>query len=102
MTLPVSVEYVIIHCGANSPLKFAEGLINIACILKKNYKNLHIFVSCLLRRDDNKSVKRSLLYAVNSHLKEFWATKFHYIELDSGWTLNRHLNTELFCNDNLI
>ena len=22
-------------------------------------------------------------------------------ELDSGWTLNSHLNAELFCNDNL-
>ena len=48
ITLPASVEYVIIHCGTNnlghnSPLKIAEGLINIACILKKNYKNLHIF-----------------------------------------------------------
>ena len=50
MTLPASVEYVIIHCGTNnlghnSPLKIAERLINIACILKKNYKNLHIFVN---------------------------------------------------------
>ena len=61
MTLPASVEYVIIHCGTNnlghnSPLKIAEGLINIACILKKNYKGLHIFISCLLPRDDEKSV----------------------------------------------
>ena len=74
MTLPASVEYVIIHCGTNnlghnSPLKIAEGLINIACILKKNYKNLHIFVSCLLPRDDEKSLKRSLLYAANCYLK---------------------------------
>ena len=49
MTLPTSVEYFIIHCGTNnlghySPLKIAERLINIACMLKKNYKNLHIFV----------------------------------------------------------
>ena len=61
MTLPASVEYVIIHCGTNnlghnSPLKIAEGLINIACILKKNYKGLHIFIRCLLPRDDEKSV----------------------------------------------
>ena len=61
MTLPASVEYLIIHCGTNnlghnSPLKIAEGLINIACILKKNYKGLHIFISCLLSRDDEKSV----------------------------------------------
>ena len=57
ITLPASVEYVIIHCdtnnvGHNSPLKIAEDLINIACILKKNYKSLHIFVSCLLPKDD--------------------------------------------------
>ena len=74
MTLPASVEYVIFHGGTNnlghsSPLKIAEGLINIACILKKNYKNLHIFVSCLLPRDDEKSLKRSLLYAANCYLK---------------------------------
>ena len=90
ITLPASVEYVIIHCGTNnlghnSPLKIAEGLINIACILKKNYKNLHIFVSCLLPRDDEKSVKSSLLYAINCYLKEFCTNQFHYIDLDSGY-----------------
>ena len=67
MNLPASVEYVIIHCGTNnlghySPLNIAEGLINIVCILKKNYKNLHIFDSCLLPGYDEKSVNRSLLY----------------------------------------
>ena len=103
MTLPASVEYFIIHCGTNnlghnSPLKIAEGLINIACILKKNYKDLHIFVSCLLPRDDEKSVKRSLLHAVNCYLKELCTDQFH---LDSGWTLNNHLNTECFRSDNL-
>ena len=44
--LPASVEYIINHCGTNnlghnSPLKIAEGLINIACMFKKNYKSLH-------------------------------------------------------------
>ena len=106
MTLPASVEYVIIHCGTNnlghnSLLKIAEGLINIACILKKNYKDLHIFVSCLLPRDDEKSIKRSVLYAVNCYLKELCTDQFHYIDLDSGWTLNNHLNAELFRSDNL-
>ena len=69
--------------------------------MKENYKHLHIFVSCLLPRDDEKSVKRSLLYAVNCYLKEFCTSKFHKIDLDSGWTLNNHLNTELFRSDNL-
>ena len=99
MTLPASVEYVIIHCGTNnlghnSPLQQSY-------LLKKNYKNLHIFVSCLLPRDDEKSVKRSLLYAVNCYLKELCTNQFHYIDLDSGWTLNNHLNTELFRSDNI-
>ena len=106
MTLPAPVEYFIIQCGTknlehNSLLKIAEGLINIGCILKKNYKNLHIFVSCLLPRDDEKSVKRSLLYAVNCYLKEFRTNQFHSIDLDSGWTLNNRLNIELFRSDNL-
>ena len=74
MTFTASVEYVIIHCGTNnighnSPLNIAEGLINVACILMKNYKNLHIFVSCLLPKDDEKSVKRLLLEAVNCYFK---------------------------------
>ena len=43
----------------------------------------------------------SLLYAVNSYLKEFCTEEFHCIELDSGWTWNNHLITELFPNDNL-
>ena len=98
MTLSASMEYIIIHCGTNnlghnSPLKIAEGLINIACILKKNYKNLHVFVSRVLPRDGKKSVKRSLLYAVNCYLKEFCTNQFHYIDLDPGWTVNNHLNT---------
>ena len=84
MTLPASVKYIIIHGGTNNlghnrPLKIIKGLINITCILKKNYKNLHIFVSCLPPRDYEKSVKRLLQYAVNY--------QFHYIDLDSGWTL---------------
>ena len=79
MTLPASVEYSIIHCGTNNlghniPLKITGGLINIACM--KNYKNLHIFVSCLLPRDDEKSVKISLLYAVNCYLKELCTDQF--------------------------
>ena len=61
MTLPGSVEYVIIYCGTNDlGHKTAEGLKNIACISKKNYQNLHIFVSCFLPRDDEKSINRSL------------------------------------------
>ena len=92
MTLPTSVEYIIIHCGtnnlgSNSPLQISERLINIVCMLKKNCKNLHIFVSCLLPRDDEKSVSRAPLHAVNSYLKEFCTSELHYIELDSGWTL---------------
>ena len=106
MTLPASREYAIIHCGTNnlghnSPLKTAEGLINNACILKENYKNLYIFVSCLLPKNDEKSLKRSLLYAVNCYLKEFCTYQLHYIDLDSGWTLNNHLNTEPFRSENL-
>ena len=62
---------------------------------------MYIFVSCLLPRDDKKSVKRSLLYTVNCYLKELCTKQFHYTDLDSGWTLNNHLNTELFRSDNL-
>ena len=70
-------------------------------MLEKNYKNLHNFVNCFLPRDDEKLVNRLLLYAVNSYLKEFCTTEFHYIELHSRWNLNNHLKTELFCKDNL-
>ena len=75
MTLTASLEYIIIHCGTNnlghtSPIKIA--------------KNLHIFGSCLLPRDNEQSVDRSLLYAVNSYLKKLRTNEFHYIELDCG------------------
>ena len=99
MTLPASVEYVIIHCCTNN--LGHNSALQQSYILNKNYKNLRIFVSCLLPRDDEKSVKRSLLYAVNCYLKELCTDQFHYIDLDSGWTLNNHLNTELFRSDNL-
>ena len=46
-------------------------------------------------------IKRPRLYAVNCYLKELCTNQFHYIDLDSGWTLNNHLNTELFRSDNL-
>ena len=106
MTLPASAEYVIIYCGTdnlghNSPLKIAEGLVNIACILKKNYKNLQFFLSCLLPRNDEKYVTRSVLYPVNCYLKELCTEQSHFIDLDSGWPLKNHLNTELFRSDNL-
>ena len=107
MTLPSSIEYVIIHCGTNnlghnSPVKIAEGILNIATILNKSYKNLHILISCLLPRDKENSVKRSLVFAVNSYLKELCAnTRFFYIDLDPGWTLEKYLNTELFRDDKL-
>ena len=67
----------------------------------KNYKNFHIFVSFLLPRDHENSVNTSLLYAVNPYLKEFCTNEFQYIELNYGWILNNHLNTELFRKDNL-
>ena len=106
ITLPASEECVIIQCGTNNLghnilLKNAEGLIKIACILKENYKKLHIFVSYLLPRDDEKSIERSLLYTVSCYLKEFCTNQFLYINLDSGLTLYNHLNTELFRSDNL-
>ena len=69
--------------------------------IKEKYKDLHIFFSCLLPRDDEKSVKRSLVYAVNCYLKKLCTDQFHYLDLDAGWTLNNHLNTELFRSDNL-
>ena len=46
-------------------------------------------------------IKRPRLYAVNCYLKELCTNQFHYIDLDSGWTLNNHLNAELFRSDNL-
>ena len=34
------------------------------------------------------------------YLKGFCTDQFHYNDLDSGWTLNNHLNAELFRSDN--
>ena len=105
MTLPSSTKYVIIHCGTNnlghnSPIHIAEGLINLANTLKNLNSNIHVFISCLLPRDNEQSTKRALVYAVNSYLKEI-CTNFHLIDLDSGWTLNNQLNNAFFRHDNL-
>ena len=35
------------------------------------------------------------------YLKGFCTDQCHYNDLDSGWTLNNHLNAELFRSDNL-
>ena len=69
ITVQASVKLVIIHCGTNnlghnSPLKITEGLINIICMLKKNHKNLHIFVSCLLYQEMMKNLSKDHYYTV--------------------------------------
>lgn len=81
ITLPESVEYLSFPFGLNNVglkrhLKDAKGLENVATTLKKNYKDLHIFISYLLPRDNIKSVNRWPLYAVNNYLSEYYTNKF--------------------------
>ena len=70
MSLPPSLQYIFIHCatnniGHNDPEVLSDGLINLARVTKKKYKDMKIIISSLLPRDKANSQKRSLVLATN-------------------------------------
>ena len=107
MSLPPSLQYIFIHCGTNNighndPEVISDGLINLARVIKKKYKDVKIIISSLLPRDKANSQKRSLVIATNIYLKEGCnENSFSFIELDSGWIVGSSLNMLLFKNDHL-
>ena len=100
-TLPLSLKYIIIHCGTNyiwynDPQDISGGLIKLAGVIEKKYKDIKIIISSLLPRDKSNSQKRALAFATNIYLKEersfnmlllkndhFHLTKFGYEKLSS-------------------
>ena len=75
MSLPPSLQYIFIDCGANNighndPEVISDGLINLTRVIKKKYKDVKIIISSLLPRDKANSQKRSLVVATNIYLKE--------------------------------
>ena len=107
MSLPPSLQYIFIHCGTNNighndPEVISDGLINLARVIKKKYKDVKITISSLLPRDKVNSQKRSLVIATNIYLKEACnSNSFIFVELDSGWIVGSSLNMLLFKNDHL-
>ena len=55
MSLAPSLQYTFIHCdtnniGHNYPEVISDGLINLARVIKKKYKDIKIIISSLLPR----------------------------------------------------
>ena len=106
MSLSPSLQYTFIHCGTsnighNDPEVISDGLINLARVIKKKYKDVKI-ISSLLPRDKANSQKRSLVIATNIYLKEACnVNSFSFVELGSGWIVGSSLNMLLFKNDHL-
>ena len=107
MSMPPSLQYIFIRCGTNNighndPEVIWDGLVNLARVIKKKYKDVKIFISSLLPRDKANSQKRSLVIATNIYLKEACnVNSFSFVELDSGWTVGSSLNMLLFKIDYL-
>ena len=75
MPLPPSLQYIVIHCGTNNiwyhELKvISDGLINLAHLIKKNYKCIEIIIKSLLLKDKTNLWKSALVIATNVYLKE--------------------------------
>ena len=108
MSMPPSLQYIFIRCGTNNighndPEVIWDGLVNLARVIKKKYKDVKIFISSLLPRDKANSQKRSLVIATNIYLKEACnVNSFSFVELDSGWIVGSSLNMLLFKNDHII
>ena len=107
MSLPPSLQYIFIHYGTNNighndPEVISDGLINLARVIKKKYKDVKIIISSLLPRDKSNSQKCSLVIATDIYLKESYnVNSFSFVELDSGWIVRSSLNMFLFKNDHL-
>ena len=69
MSLPPSLQYIFLQCGTNNdhndPGVISDGLINVARVIKKKYKDVKIIISSLLPRDKANSQKCSLVNATN-------------------------------------
>ena len=82
--------------------RISDGLINLARVIKKKYKDVKIIISSLLSRDKANSQKRSFVIATNIYLKEACnVNSFSFVELDSGWIVRSSINMLLFKNDHL-
>ena len=107
MSLPPSLQYIVIHCGTNNigyndPEVISDGLINLAQVIQKKYRDIKIIISSLLPRDKGHSQKRSLVIPLNIYLKEACNVySFGFVELDCGWIVGSSLSKLLFKNDHL-
>ena len=107
MSLAPCLQYIFIHWGTNNighndPEVISDGLINLARVIKKKYKDIKIIISSLLPRDKSNLQKLSFVVATNIYLKqECDVNSFSFFELDSLRIFGSSLNTLLFKNDHL-
>ena len=103
MSLPPSLQYIFIHCSTNNiGHNNADGLINLAQVIKQKYEDVKIIISSLLPRDKANSLKHSFVIATNTYLQEACnVNSLSFVELNSGWIVGGSLNMLLFKNDHL-
>ena len=68
MSFPLSLQYIIIYCGTNNighnnPQVILDGLINLAWVIKKKYKDRKLIINSVLPRNDSSSQKIALVIA---------------------------------------
>ena len=79
-----------------------EKLVKKDMLQDKCYSNIENHEFYYLTAERKFWCNRSMsVVLLKCYLKELCTDQFHYIDLDSGWTLNNHLNAELFRSDNL-
>ena len=111
ISLPQSLEYVVISCGTNNldiddSEKIADGIFCIALALKKRMNHLKIVTNGILPRDEKNTARRQKLFIVNELLESKYTnyvnTDIHYLSLDGDWIRkNGCLDISLFYKDNL-
>ena len=112
ISLPQSLEDVVINCGTNNldtddSEKIADGLFCIALALKKRMNHLKIVINgILLPQDEQNTARRQKLLTVNELLENkctnYVNTYIHYLSPDGDWIReNGCLDISLFYKDKL-
>ena len=110
ISLPSTVQYVVVHCGTNnigwhSPQNIANGVISIGLVLQDKNRKLHVVVTGLIPRDySHSSYRRQKIRDVNRHLKQHCEEyeNVTYMRQDDDWILSDGgLNKELYWEDGL-
>jgi len=102
MSLPILLNYIVIHCGTNdlntsTPVDIANKIIDIGDTFKKRSPGAVVIVTGLLPRDLIFTLKRSSIQKVNSILNDKCVGRgFLFLLPDAGWLVGNNLLNEQF------